>query len=110
MVVSRVDENPRQRRAADQTGEGQRLFQERACLGGPAHTDSDQCCPAERFSLGAGVAAVVPGLGPADELTAAADAALYEAKRGGRNRAVASADTPADARRREPSRWSDSQA
>ena len=61
-------------------------------------------------TLSAGVAAVVPGLGPADELTAAADAALYEAKRGGRNRAVASADTPADARRREPSRWSDSQA
>jgi diguanylate cyclase (GGDEF)-like protein len=37
-------------------------------------------------TVSAGVAALVPGKGPLEELTASADAALYEAKRLGRNR------------------------
>ncbi|HRY44884.1 MAG TPA: diguanylate cyclase, partial [Thermoanaerobaculia bacterium] len=40
-------------------------------------------------TVSAGVASVVPGHGPASRLTSAADAALYEAKRRGRNQSVA---------------------
>ncbi len=40
-------------------------------------------------TVSAGVASVVPGHGSASRLTSAADAALYEAKRRGRNRSVA---------------------
>ena len=40
-------------------------------------------------TVSAGVASVVPGAGPPSRLTSAADAALYEAKRRGRNQSVA---------------------
>lgn len=40
-------------------------------------------------TVSAGVASLVPGAGPPSRLTSAADAALYEAKRRGRNRSVA---------------------
>ncbi len=40
-------------------------------------------------TVSAGVASLVPGAGPSSRLTSAADAALYEAKRRGRNRSVA---------------------
>jgi diguanylate cyclase (GGDEF)-like protein len=44
-------------------------------------------------TVSAGVASVVPGAGPSSRLTSAADAALYEAKRRGRNRSVAAGGT-----------------
>lgn len=40
-------------------------------------------------TVSAGVASVVPGPGPSSRLTSAADAALYEAKKRGRNQSVA---------------------
>ncbi|MHB8798303.1 MAG: ligand-binding sensor domain-containing diguanylate cyclase [Thermoanaerobaculia bacterium] len=40
-------------------------------------------------TVSAGVASIVPGPGPSSLLTSSADAALYEAKRRGRNRSVA---------------------
>ena len=46
--------------------------------------------PGSTLSISAGVAAMVPGPGRPDELLAAADAALYEAKRLGRHRVVRS--------------------
>jgi diguanylate cyclase (GGDEF)-like protein len=45
-------------------------------------------------TMSAGVAAIVPGEGTAEVLLAAADAALYEAKRQGRNRVVRSVRPP----------------
>lgn len=46
-------------------------------------------CPGSVVTVSAGVAALLPGEGPPGALTEAADAALYEAKRLGRNRTVA---------------------
>ena len=47
--------------------------------------------PGSVVTVSAGVAALVPGEGPPEGLTAAADAALYEAKRLGRNRTESAA-------------------
>jgi diguanylate cyclase (GGDEF)-like protein len=44
-------------------------------------------------TVSAGVASVVPGPGPSSRLTSAADAALYEAKRRGRNQSVSAGGT-----------------
>ena len=51
--------------------------------------------PGQTVTISAGVAATIPGEGTAESLLAAADAALYEAKRTGRNRVVRSRE-PAD--------------
>lgn len=48
-------------------------------------------------TVSAGVAAIVPDEGAPDRLTAAADSALYEAKRRGRNRSVLAAEGEGDA-------------